>query len=715
MAHSKQLQGERRAEVVATIGRLIARRGLLGTPTNARHELGECFEIYLLRADDIRKAMEGHTSLAKLLSWSGEWHCQVIVDGKPTGFARCAEPHGESGEWKIQSMFQSHLAERVAKAVHHLDKEHPERETEVKLFFAPAFHLYAFLLERSHDSHVLVVDSPFSGLAGRKEFHTEAEFLNRLQALRPIQGLVPGRIPRVTITPQNISLTETTSATFRAYDDQGAPVSAIWTITPPAIGTVTPAGAAIASVTYTSPLQISGPQAVTITAAASGASASASVFLTPSSVQIVPVSVQLKRNQTQQFIAIVSGDSKNEVTWVLSPDIGTISPNGLYTPPTAMVSDTTPIKVMAVSARGQKIADSTITLIPPPWASWKRNLLGAYLLGVFLLTFLLVDLWPPSGPDPLLTAARQAAQAKVDSDDADLKLATEAAALPAVTPPLTPAARPTIESATDASSLEALRKKRADDDKALQDAKDKENASIDPLDRAGPNASGYASRLGATLPREVDLLLLVLIGGALGAFIHCVRSFTAFAGNEDLRGSWAWWYYFHPFLGATLSLASYMALRGGFLIIATGSSTKTSEMNPFALTGLALLVGMFSKNAITKLAELFDTLFQPSNPKALQNPLGQTSVPPGSASLRITSMTPTLGPSSGGNPITITGAGFKRGAIVNIGGIPATNTQFVDTTSIMAVTPLHPVGDATVEVVNPDGQKGVSTIGYRYI
>ena len=714
MAHSKQLPAEHRAKLAEQIGRLVARHGV-GTAANARHELSESFELYLLRAADIRAATDSHTRLAKLLRSSGQWHCQIIADGKPAGFARCAEASRENKEWTVHSLFQSDLAEKIARAVHHIDKERSERETEVKLFFAPAYHLYGFLLEHSRESHVLVIESPFSSLGTGKEFHTEADFIRRLQEIRPIRGLVSGRIPTIAITPEKVSLTEMKSATFQVYDDQGSPVSAIWSIAPGVPGTLTPSDRAAPSATYIAVPVINVPQVVTITATAGGVSASTNVVLTPVSIQLVPATAQLKSNQTQQFVARVSGDATNAVTWVLSPNVGTITPEGLYRPPTPMVGDLTSVKVMAISALGQKSASSTITLIPPPWTPWKRNLLGAYLLAVFLLTFLLIRLWPAPGPDPLLTAARQAAQAKVDADADNLKKATEAAPAAAAMSPPTPSAKPANEAATDAKTLETLRKNKADDDKALQDAKDKENASRDPLDRPGPNASGYANRLGATLPREVDLLLLVLVGGALGAFLHCVRSFAAFAGNEELKGSWAWWYYFHPFLGATLALASYMALRGGFLIIATGTTTKTSELNPFALTGLALLVGMFSKNAITKLADLFDTLFQPSNPKTFKNPLGHTGVSSGLTPPKITSITPASGPTSGGTPITIAGTGFNAGATVHIGGIAAINTKFVDTTSIMTLTPPHLAGDAAVEVVNPDGQKGVSAIGYRYI
>ena len=110
------------------------------------------------------------------------------------------------------------------------------------------------------------------------------------------------------ITPPNIQLTEMKSATFDCKDDQGNPLLVTWAAAPPAIGTVAPAGAPSASITYTAPQQISTAQTIVITATASTDMASATVFLTPITVQIVPAAVQLKPMQPQQFTAIVAGD-----------------------------------------------------------------------------------------------------------------------------------------------------------------------------------------------------------------------------------------------------------------------------------------------------------------------------------------------------------------------------------------------------------------------
>jgi len=167
-----------------------------------------------------------------------------------------------------------------------------------------------------------------------------------------------------------------------------------------------------------------------------------------------------------------------------------------------------------------------------------------------------------------------------------------------------------------------------------------------------------------------------------------------------------------------LALTFYMAIRGGFLAITTGTSVKTLDLSPFALTSVAVLVGMFSKIATKKLSEIFETMFQPSKPGNLKNPLGSTN-PLGAGmgnAPKVTLIAPTSGPAVGGGPpVTITGINFADGAKVNIGGVPATSVKWTSNTSITAMAPPHVPGSVDVEVVNGDGQKGALPGGYQYL
>jgi hypothetical protein len=109
-----------------------------------------------------------------------------------------------------------------------------------------------------------------------------------------------------------------------------------------------------------------------------------------------------------------------------------------------------------------------------------------------------------------------------------------------------------------------------------------------------------------SLPRETDLLLLALLFGCLGSFLHLAKSFATFAGNRTLIASWTWWYCLQPLVGMGLALIFYVAVRGGLL----ASAASAADVSPYGIAGVSGLVGMFSKQATDKLNELFTTLFQ---------------------------------------------------------------------------------------------------------
>ena len=128
-----------------------------------------------------------------------------------------------------------------------------------------------------------------------------------------------------------------------------------------------------------------------------------------------------------------------------------------------------------------------------------------------------------------------------------------------------------------------------------------------------------------TISREVDMILLVLLGGALGGFLHAARSFVEFRGNDRLKSSWTWWYCMAPFGGAILAFVFFAAVRGGLLAINAGSNTKVSDFNPYGVVAMAAIVGMFAKDATTKLGELFKSLFNTEKAKEAKDPLKEDS------------------------------------------------------------------------------------------
>lgn len=105
---------------------------------------------------------------------------------------------------------------------------------------------------------------------------------------------------------------------------------------------------------------------------------------------------------------------------------------------------------------------------------------------------------------------------------------------------------------------------------------------------------------------DVRLLLLVMVAGGLGSFIHTATSFSDFVGNEKLTRSWIWWYLLKPFIGMALAVIFYVVVRGGFM----SPNSSAGDLNLYGIAALAGMTGMFSKQATDKLSEVFGTMFR---------------------------------------------------------------------------------------------------------
>jgi hypothetical protein len=182
-----------------------------------------------------------------------------------------------------------------------------------------------------------------------------------------------------------------------------------------------------------------------------------------------------------------------------------------------------------------------------------------------------------------------------------------------------------------------------------------------------PNKSFFSSN--NELNPEQMLIVLVAVAGAMGAFIHVATSFTDYIGSSKFEQSWIPWYFMRPFIGAALALAFYFLLRGGLITVNTSSeeiaaqynsvpaavnifkqdtlpgqiikstaetiegftkigvekappvSPSVPPVNPFGVTAISLLAGLFSRQAVDKLKEVFETLFMTKERVERANPL----------------------------------------------------------------------------------------------
>ena len=104
------------------------------------------------------------------------------------------------------------------------------------------------------------------------------------------------------------------------------------------------------------------------------------------------------------------------------------------------------------------------------------------------------------------------------------------------------------------------------------------------------------------------------------------------------------------------------------------------------------------------------------------NPDGQTmtsasgilTIVSSNPAVTVAGISPGVGSTAGGTPVTITGSNFQPGATVSLGGVPATGVVFLDSGTLAAVTGPHAAGVVDVVVTNPDSQSGTLTGGFVY-
>jgi hypothetical protein len=213
----------------------------------------------------------------------------------------------------------------------------------------------------------------------------------------------------------------------------------------------------------------------------------------------------------------------------------------------------------------------------------------------------------------------------------------------------------------------------------------------------------FGSALRFAPSAEVRLIVLVLVSAALGSYIHAATSFADFVGNRRISSSWVWWYVLRMFIGASLALIFYFALRGGLLTAGTGAS----NISPFGVTAVAAMVGLFSKQATDKLSEVFDTLFRSNKPEErmdkLVNPAPQIDrILPERVQAGVTEDT----------QLIIFGKNFLAESIVVVQGVPQATT-FVSTTQLSALISNLQIalpGEAIVMVFNPAPGGGASNV-----
>lgn len=355
------------------------------------------------------------------------------------------------------------------------------------------------------------------------------------------------------------------------------------------------------------------------------------------------------------------------------------------------------------------ISSSPLGIVP-------TAVLGLYLLGMSLvLSYMIYNLWPPQ-PKNRAASSQTVAQGAADRQSAKDKAsaATDANSSAAAQSGVNTNAN--SNSGASGQNTNSNHNANTNSNSNTASAATRSTTEVNNATGAGgqndPKTATEEMLDPVTLFKgaitfrhsvEVRLLLIALLAGALGAFVHAATSFADFVGNRKLSGSWVWWYLLRPFIGMALALVFYFVVRAGFISPSAGAG----DMNPFGIAAMAGLVGMFSKQATDKLSEVFTAVF---GAKGDERRGGKLQGP------TVTSIDPVLGPVTGKTTVKITGTGFLPDARVTFDGKAATSVV-VDTTGklITARTPAQETEiEADVVVANKNGEKATLAKGFKY-
>ena len=162
--------------------------------------------------------------------------------------------------------------------------------------------------------------------------------------------------PGVLVSPGSATLGPGGSQQFSATPSSSEAVT--WTAT---YGTVSGSGL------YTAPSTVSQVAVDTVVATGqqSGDAAAALVTIVPQGAQVSPAYTLMQpTTPPQQFSAALSGAPNQEVTWSMTPQVGSLSPAGLYTPPSS-VSAPQAVTVTATSPSNSAISGTALVVLAP--------------------------------------------------------------------------------------------------------------------------------------------------------------------------------------------------------------------------------------------------------------------------------------------------------------------------------------------------------------
>ncbi|MBW6422647.1 IPT/TIG domain-containing protein [Rhizobium sp. XQZ8] len=115
---------------------------------------------------------------------------------------------------------------------------------------------------------------------------------------------------------------------------------------------------------------------------------------------------------------------------------------------------------------------------------------------------------------------------------------------------------------------------------------------------------------------QVRFLVLAMVAGAFGSLIASARNYAAFRGTNRYAASWNWWYLMSPVVGMGLGALLFVILQTGLFSISLPNNGSPQNANPAGFVAIAMLGGMFSRQAVGKLGDAFNTFLTPQEKPA---------------------------------------------------------------------------------------------------
>ncbi len=149
--------------------------------------IGESIEIWGLSANSIINQINDLGSLAKK---TGRWYHQIKNAEVVKGYME-TQPLGPNPEdWEILGVFRSKVANYIEDAIHWIDENIEDDDTEVRILDLPSYDTFAFWLVGNKSQKIVVITAPDEyGFKLGSKIYSPKKFLDTLRSHRHIQGI----------------------------------------------------------------------------------------------------------------------------------------------------------------------------------------------------------------------------------------------------------------------------------------------------------------------------------------------------------------------------------------------------------------------------------------------------------------------------------------------------------------------------------------------